>query len=271
MSRIKFLPTWSVLISCYVLLSVSLYGLEETDKLPSVVQTQYEDIMSDFKARTGFQGTYDFVLDNRIFSRLVGTFPLPVPTDSLTARRNFDYILDQIMVIYRSMGINFDFRLSFFTETGINQKNEGEFFQLQFLQVYHNLFILNSINISYFNWFDEYTIDNNLYVNNLTLPARIISPATVEKIIAASAQGKKIKVNPEFVSIDEIADSLRREYMSEEGFETTYSLRIYNDNEFDESKNPDYHLRWVAGNDYELIIIDPETGKVLNTQEWGCD
>ncbi len=131
-------------------------------------------LFSQFCTQTGFKGDYVPAEDGRIFTKLSGTFNLPVPRDSVALHASMGKIANDLNVIYQKQGANF-------TLKPINYDDKSK--SCQYIQYWKRFYLVHQpyyLLITYHPETDTYSIHNTLYMKPITITDKVVSLETIK-------------------------------------------------------------------------------------------
>jgi|GEM_PF-6098683 hypothetical protein len=131
-----------VLILLYFLLGIVLFWAQNSEiKSNTETEPTSTQIMDNFISETNFIGTYALSKDERIFSELIGAFPLPKVIDQNTFISNCDSIIKIILKLYgnNSDAFSLNHLKLYDTEGSIMENRE---YSARFIQAYNGIHLI---------------------------------------------------------------------------------------------------------------------------------
>ncbi len=229
--RIVLLVLECILVSFVVVLTTC-------DSSNSAVQTPQS---KEFIKSSGFKGDYTSADDGRLFTKLSGTFNLPMPKDSLALQANMDKIAHDLSAIYQKQGANYTLkRISY----------DNKYKSCQYIQFWDNFYLDKQpyyLLISYNSEKGTYSVHNNLYMKPITIPDKIVSLITFKRIYNFVTDVSNLNTD---------LSAIQKDYVSTDTLKTLYEYyNKFNDSQYsgiylnlypaaENSKSQEYTLQW---------------------------
>jgi hypothetical protein len=214
-------------------------------------------LLDKYLSHVGFSGKAVYCADERMFSTLEGNFAIATNTGQADWVSNADTLAACIEQMYRKQGLAFTIRRSY-----VNEQTGG----CSYTQYWKNFYLENQpyyLLICFDKITGKYTITNNLYMQKIRLPGKVISPKTAAEIfneIFYQYQElyylKRIKVTTAK------PDTLKPEYFS--GYESKLRLNLYPVGDANQTYKLMLQFHGDVYNKDSTYYLDAETGKPVD-------
>ena len=212
-------------------------------------------LLNRYLSQVGFSGTAVNCADERMFSTLEGSFANSINTDIADWVSRCDTLAAAISQMYRKQGLAFSLRRSYVNEqSGV----------CSYTQFWKNFYLENQpyyLLICHDKDTGKYAITNNLYMQNIRLPGKVISPKTAAEIFSEIFYQYQELDNLKRIKVTTAKpDTLKPEYFK--GYESKLRLNLYPD----DGKQTFKLMLQYQGNVYDqdvIYYIDAETGKPI--------